>query len=40
MEISYLKQKDMFPEWLYTKKLNAIWDDHDYGKMMVELNIL
>ena len=32
MEISYLKQKDMFPEWLYTKKLNAIWDDHDYGK--------
>ena len=32
MEISYLKQKDMFPEWLYTKKLNAIWDDHDYGR--------
>ena len=32
MEISYMKQKDMFPKWLYTKKLNAIWDDHDYGK--------
>ena len=32
MEISYTKQKDMFPKWLYTKKLNAIWDDHDYGK--------
>ena len=32
MEISYRKQKDMFPKWLYTKKLNAIWDDHDYGR--------
>ena len=32
MEISYMKQKEMFPKWLYTKKLNAIWDDHDYGK--------
>ena len=32
MEISYMKQKDMFPKWLYTKKLNAIWDDHDDGK--------
>ena len=32
MKLSYRKQKNMFPEWIYTKKLNAIWDDHDYGK--------
>jgi alkaline phosphatase D len=22
----------MFPKWVFNKKLNAIWDDHDYGK--------
>ena len=32
MKLSYRKQKNMFPDWIYTKKLNAIWDDHDYGK--------
>ena len=32
MRASYDKQKKMFPEWLSDKKLNAIWDDHDYGK--------
>jgi alkaline phosphatase D len=32
MRASYDKQKKMFPEWLSNKKLNAIWDDHDYGK--------
>ena len=32
MRASYDKQKQMFPEWLSDKKLNAIWDDHDYGK--------
>ena len=32
MKASYEKQKEIFPEWLFKKKLNAIWDDHDYGK--------
>jgi len=32
MRASYDKQKKMFPKWLFEKKLNAIWDDHDYGK--------
>ena len=32
MEASYEKQKQMFPKWIFNKKLNAIWDDHDYGK--------
>ena len=32
MKASYEKQKTMFPDWLFKKKLNAIWDDHDYGK--------
>ena len=32
MRASYDKQKQMFPDWLFDKKLNAIWDDHDYGK--------
>jgi alkaline phosphatase D len=32
MKSSYKKQKQMFPDWLLEKKLNAIWDDHDYGK--------
>jgi alkaline phosphatase D len=32
MRKSYEKQKNMFPDWIFNKKLNAIWDDHDYGK--------
>lgn len=32
MKESYEKQKNMFPDWVFSKKLNAIWDDHDYGK--------
>ena len=32
MKASYEKQRVLFPEWLFKKKLNAIWDDHDYGK--------
>ena len=32
MKESYKKQKNMFPDWVFSKKLNAIWDDHDYGK--------
>ena len=32
MKASYEKQKQMFPKWIFSKKLNAIWDDHDYGK--------
>ena len=32
MRKSYEKQKIMFPKWVFNKKLNAIWDDHDYGK--------
>ena len=32
MRKSYEKQKIMFPNWVFNKKLNAIWDDHDYGK--------
>jgi alkaline phosphatase D len=32
MRKSYEKQRQMFPKWVFDKKLNAIWDDHDYGK--------
>ena len=32
MKESYKKQKNMFPDWVFSKKINAIWDDHDYGK--------
>ena len=32
MRKSYEKQQNMFPDWIFNKKLNAIWDDHDYGK--------
>ena len=32
MQQSYEKQQNMFPDWIFNKKLNAIWDDHDYGK--------
>ena len=32
MKESYEKQKNMFHDWVFSKKLNAIWDDHDYGK--------
>ena len=32
MKESYKKQKNMFPDWVFSKKLNAFRDDHDYGK--------
>ena len=32
MKIAYTLQKTKFPKWLDEIKVNAIWDDHDYGK--------
>ena len=32
MKIAYALQKTKFPKWLDDIKVNAIWDDHDYGK--------
>ena len=32
MKIAYAVQKSKFPKWLADIKVNAIWDDHDYGK--------
>ena len=32
MKIAYALQKTKFPKWLEGIKVNAIWDDHDYGK--------
>ena len=32
MKTAYALQKIRFPEWLKEIKVNAIWDDHDYGK--------
>ena len=32
MKIAYAVQKTKFPAWLADIKVNAIWDDHDYGK--------
>jgi len=32
MKTAYALQKTRFPEWLKEIKVNAIWDDHDYGK--------
>ncbi len=32
MKIAYALQKTKFPKWLQDIKVNAIWDDHDYGK--------
>jgi alkaline phosphatase D len=32
MKIAYALQKTKFPKWLDEIKVNAIWDDHDYGK--------
>ena len=32
MKIAYALQKTKFPKWLGDIKVNAIWDDHDYGK--------
>ncbi len=32
MKIAYALQKTQFPKWLDDIKVNAIWDDHDYGK--------
>ena len=36
---AYTKQKQKFLKLKETNEIYAIWDDHDYGKMMVELNI-
>ena len=32
MKIAYLVQKEKLPGWLNEIKVNAVWDDHDYGK--------
>ena len=32
MKIAYAVQRSKFPKWLEDIKVNAIWDDHDYGK--------
>ena len=32
MKIAYAVQKTKFPKWLADIMVNAIWDDHDYGK--------
>ena len=32
MKVAYSLQKKKLPDWLDHIKLNAIWDDHDYGK--------
>jgi len=32
MKIAYELQKTKLPKWLEDLKVNAIWDDHDYGK--------
>ena len=29
---SYDKQKKVLPNWLMSKQIHVIWDDHDYGK--------
>ena len=32
MAQAYLKQKEVLPEWLGSKEIMTIWDDHDYGQ--------
>jgi len=32
MKVAYSLQKEKLPNWLDQIKINAIWDDHDYGK--------
>ena len=31
MQSAYNKQKTMIPDWLNDIKIEAVWDDHDYG---------
>ena len=31
MHKAYGLQKKMLPEWLLSKDINVIWDDHDFG---------
>tara|TARA_Y100001970_G_scaffold85333_1_gene107676 strand:- start:788 stop:1798 length:1011 start_codon:yes stop_codon:yes gene_type:complete len=32
MKVAYALQREKLPNWLKEIKVNAIWDDHDYGK--------
>ena len=32
MKVAYALQREKLPDWLNEIKVNAIWDDHDYGK--------
>ena len=32
MKVAYALQREKLPSWLKEIKVNAIWDDHDYGK--------
>ena len=32
MKAAYALQREKLPDWLKEIKVNAIWDDHDYGK--------
>jgi alkaline phosphatase D len=32
MKVAYALQREKLPDWLKEIKVNAIWDDHDYGK--------
>ena len=32
MKVAYALQREKLPDWLKDIKVNAIWDDHDYGK--------
>ena len=32
MKVAYALQKERLPRWLNNINVNAIWDDHDYGK--------
>ncbi len=32
MKVAYALQREILPDWLKEIKVNAIWDDHDYGK--------
>ncbi len=32
MKVAYALQKEKLPKWLNNINVNAIWDDHDYGK--------
>ena len=32
IKVAYALQREKLPDWLKEIKVNAIWDDHDYGK--------